>query len=117
MRIKSYDEGFKDGFQHGFLISTAINQVVNASLQKTNAQETKKESYYRQKKAARDWAISMGYLKKDCFKNDLIQDKEVNQEIKIQAKHKLKETKKESYYRQKKAARDWAISMGYIKNK
>jgi hypothetical protein len=48
--VMSYNKGYQAGFQHGFLTAIAMN--------------TKREKdFLLQKKKARDWAISMGYLK------------------------------------------------------
>ena len=53
---KIYNEGYKDGFQQGFLSFLTIEK-------NTDKKSSKSEDFLKQKKAARDWAESMGYLK------------------------------------------------------
>jgi len=53
----NYDQGYKDGFQQGFLTAIIIGKAINEK------KSFKSEDFQRQKKAAKDWAVSMGYLK------------------------------------------------------
>ena len=54
--VMSYNKGYQDGFQHGFLTAIAMNT-------KREKDKTWEQDFLLQKKKARDWAISMGYLK------------------------------------------------------
>ena len=54
---KIYNEGYNNGFQQGFLTAIIIGENNNAK------KSSKSEDFLKQKKAARDWAESMGYLK------------------------------------------------------
>jgi len=56
MHQTSYKKGYQDGFQHGFLTAVAVSAL-------EFKEKSWEEDYLMQKKKAREWAISMGYLK------------------------------------------------------
>jgi hypothetical protein len=56
MQQNIYNQGYQDGFQHGFL--TAIGMTLKKDKEKDWEQD-----FFMQKKKAKEWAISMGYLK------------------------------------------------------
>jgi len=57
MQQTSYNQGYQDGFQHGFL--TAIIGMNS----KKDQEKHWEHDFLLQKKKAREWAISKGYLK------------------------------------------------------
>jgi hypothetical protein len=56
MHDASYKKGYQDGFEQGVLIALASNT-------KSAKEKESKEDVLSQKKKARDWAVSMGYIK------------------------------------------------------
>ena len=92
-----FNETYKLGFEHGFLTAVVFDLQI-----KDYNNTSKMEGFLRQKKAAREWAISKGYL--------LTNVKKPNKK----SSTKILSPVSKSFTVQRQDARDWAILMGYI---
>jgi hypothetical protein len=88
---ESSSNQYQIGFVHGFSTAVAI------SMQLKDWEDARKETTRREKKAARDWAISEGYLA-----------------AKLEKPRNLLSKHGKTFQKQKNDARDWAILKGYL---